>query len=226
MSIITNFSRETGTFDYDAFMDLEPIILSLNEGINFLEKEISLSKAYQEYNSKLEKDKTSIINNYVKNINNKVIELNKENKELKDKELNLEKKIENVKKKLFKENDEIEENINLEENEIKKLNKIFISKNIEIQSLENSNKKLKKINQYILEKIRVREEKEKKEKPKKCQNCGIFYLESNNLETSCSYHPGKIKYFSCRECGADEYYTCCLKCRECCRACKIGKHIS
>ena len=198
MSIISNISRETGTFDYDGFMDLEHIIISLNEGINSLNKELDLSIASQEYNSKLEKEKYSI----------------------------LEKKIENIKSKLKKEDDLIEENNILEEFNIKKINKIFLNKNNEIQSLENSNKKLKKINEYISEKIRIREEKEKKEKPKKCQNCGILFLESTNSETSCSYHPGKIKYFSCRQCGADEYFTCCLKCRECCSSCKIGKHIS
>ncbi len=226
MSIITNFSRETGTFDYDAFMDLEHVIISLNEGINSLEKEINLSKAYQEYNSKLEREKTSIIDNYVKNINYQVKELNKENKEIKDKQIMLEKKIESIKIKVVKEDDLNEENINFEEINIKKINNIFLNKNKEIESLENSNKKLKKINEYLSEKIRIREEKEKKEKPKKCQNCGILYLESTNSDTSCLYHPGKIKYFSCRQCGADEYYTCCLKCRECCSSCKKGKHIS
>ena len=226
MSIISNISRETGTFDYDGFMDLEHIIISLNEGINSLNKEIDLSIASQEYNSKLEKEKYSIIENYFKNINYQVKELNKENKEIKDKYNMLKKKIENIKSKLKKEDDLIEENNILEEFNIKKINKIFLNKNNEIQSLENSNKKLKKINEYISEKIRIREEKEKKEKPKKCQNCGILFLESTNSETSCSYHPGKIKYFSCRQCGADEYFTCCLKCRECCSSCKIGKHIS
>lgn len=111
-------------------------------------------------------------------------------------------------------------------NDFTKIKKMFSSKSKEIQLLQFSNNKLKKINEYISEKIRLREEKEKKEKQKKCQNCGTLFFESTNSENSCSYHPGKIKYFSCRQCGADEYYTCCLKCRECCPACKKGKHLS
>ena len=133
MSIITNFSRETGTFDYDAFMDLEHVIISLNDGINSLEKEINLSKAYQEYNSKLEKEKTSIIDNYVKNINYQVKELNKENKEIKDKQIMLEKKIESIKSKIIMEDDLQEENINFEEFNLKKINNIFLNKNKEIE---------------------------------------------------------------------------------------------
>ena len=232
MSELTNFSRETGTFDFDAFIDLEHIIISLNESINNLEKEINLSKAYNEYNFKLDKDKNFIVENFLKIVNYQVKDLNKENKEIKERQINLEKKIENIKNKLIKEDDEEEKLKNegniIEEdnNDFTKIKKMFSSKSKEIQLLQFSNNKLKKINEYISEKIRLREEKEKKEKQKKCQNCGTLFFESTNSENSCSYHPGKIKYFSCRQCGADEYYTCCLKCRECCPACKKGKHLS
>ena len=46
---------------------------------------------------------------------------------------------------------------------------------------------------------------------KTCSNCKFeFSLDkmSKNSQT-CIFHPGKIKYFSCKGCGDDEYYTCC-----------------
>jgi hypothetical protein len=43
---------------------------------------------------------------------------------------------------------------------------------------------------------------------------------------SCIYHPGKIKYFSCKGCGRDPYYECCSKCDECSSGCRITHHTS
>ena len=28
------------------------------------------------------------------------------------------------------------------------------------------------------------------------------------------YHPGLLRFFSCRGCGGDEYYNCCQKCKK------------
>ncbi|EAS06079.2 hypothetical protein TTHERM_00853180 (macronuclear) [Tetrahymena thermophila SB210] len=59
-----------------------------------------------------------------------------------------------------------------------------------------------------------------------CTNCKELFLPEQNHETACFYHPGKLKYFSCRTCGADDYYTCCLKCSRCCIGCANSAHIA
>lgn len=56
----------------------------------------------------------------------------------------------------------------------------------------------------------------------KCKN---KYREIDNEQGACVYHPGKLKYFSCKQCYADEYFTCCLLCRKCKKGCMVGKHI-
>jgi len=50
-------------------------------------------------------------------------------------------------------------------------------------------------------------------------------LVKGNNDLSCFYHPGKVKYYSCRGCGGDEYFTCCLKCSNCSAGCKKAKHV-
>jgi hypothetical protein len=53
-----------------------------------------------------------------------------------------------------------------------------------------------------------------------------FYLYSLTLfKTSCSYHHGRLKYYSCRGCGADEYFSCCNRCKQCLKGCRTGKHV-
>ncbi|CAD8109306.1 unnamed protein product [Paramecium primaurelia] len=56
-----------------------------------------------------------------------------------------------------------------------------------------------------------------------CVRCNITLKEGFNEET-CIFHPGKLKYFSCRTCGGDEYFTCCNQCRDCNPGCKKGLH--
>ena len=46
-----------------------------------------------------------------------------------------------------------------------------------------------------------------------------------NDKSLCYYHPRKIRYFSCRGCGADEYYICCNRCSRCSPGCKTDKHV-
>jgi regulator of replication initiation timing len=58
----------------------------------------------------------------------------------------------------------------------------------------------------------------------KCVNCGVFYAPKNNTDESCIFHPGHIRYFSCRGCGNDSYYECCSKCKTCCKGCKVTHH--
>ncbi|CAK71666.1 unnamed protein product (macronuclear) [Paramecium tetraurelia] len=56
-----------------------------------------------------------------------------------------------------------------------------------------------------------------------CVRCNVTLKEGFNEET-CVFHPGKLKYFSCRTCGGDEYFTCCNQCRDCNPGCKKGLH--
>lgn len=60
----------------------------------------------------------------------------------------------------------------------------------------------------------------------KCVNCREKYTLSKNFNNSCRYHPGKLKYFSCRSCGGDAFYDCCLKCKDCIKGCKVTHHTS
>ncbi|CAD8072768.1 unnamed protein product [Paramecium primaurelia] len=56
-----------------------------------------------------------------------------------------------------------------------------------------------------------------------CIRCSKRLQEGQNEQT-CIYHSGKLKYYSCRTCGADEYFTCCHQCRDCNSGCKVGLH--
>lgn len=60
----------------------------------------------------------------------------------------------------------------------------------------------------------------------RCINCKKSYTRNQNYTNSCNYHPGKLKYFSCRGCGADPYYECCMKCSVCSKGCKVTHHTS
>lgn len=60
----------------------------------------------------------------------------------------------------------------------------------------------------------------------KCANCKENYIPIKNYHSACRFHCGKLKYFSCRGCGADPYYDCCNKCKECSAGCKVGHHTS
>ena len=58
-----------------------------------------------------------------------------------------------------------------------------------------------------------------------CKNCFQKYTVLTNTKNSCSFHPGKTKYYYCKKCEADEFYTCCGCCSKCLPACKNGQHI-
>ena len=40
------------------------------------------------------------------------------------------------------------------------------------------------------------------------------------------YHKDKLKFYSCKDCGENEYYICCGVCGKCSRGCIITKHVS
>ena len=60
----------------------------------------------------------------------------------------------------------------------------------------------------------------------KCVNCRERYVPARNSDRACMYHPGKLRYFSCRGCGADPYYECCIRCKDCSKGCKVSHHTS
>lgn len=60
----------------------------------------------------------------------------------------------------------------------------------------------------------------------KCVNCRERYIPVKNFNRECVYHTGKLRYFSCRGCGGDPYYDCCLKCKNCTKGCKVANHTS
>jgi predicted nucleic acid-binding Zn-ribbon protein len=58
-----------------------------------------------------------------------------------------------------------------------------------------------------------------------CKNCFQKYTQLTNGKNSCSYHPGKSKYYYCKSCDSDEYFSCCHSCVRCKPACKVGQHM-
>jgi chromosome segregation ATPase len=58
-----------------------------------------------------------------------------------------------------------------------------------------------------------------------CKNCFQKYTQLTNSKNSCSYHPGKTKYYYCKSCESDEYFSCCQSCSRCNPACKVGQHV-
>jgi chromosome segregation ATPase len=60
----------------------------------------------------------------------------------------------------------------------------------------------------------------------KCKNCKISYSLNMNTESTCISHPGRLKFYSCRGCGGDEYWTCCMKCTKCNKGCRVSKHVA
>lgn len=59
----------------------------------------------------------------------------------------------------------------------------------------------------------------------RCKHCRKLFLQPSNHSEACEYHSGKLKFYSCKGCGRDAYNTCCNRCNECSRGCKLGRHI-
>ena len=57
-----------------------------------------------------------------------------------------------------------------------------------------------------------------------CKNCFQKYRLTDNHPGGCMYHSGKLRYLSCFECGALEYYTCCRVCSKCKPGCNTSLH--
>ncbi|TNV71903.1 hypothetical protein FGO68_gene2277 [Halteria grandinella] len=68
---------------------------------------------------------------------------------------------------------------------------------------------------------------------RKCINCkkDVNVRDENIDEASsptsshCVFHPGKLKFFSCKGCGGDEYHTCCNRCDNCNKGCRQQRHV-
>lgn len=70
---------------------------------------------------------------------------------------------------------------------------------IELNSLNEALKKSYKELNYSNEEIkRLRQEIILEEKEKQCINCHKYFHPKLNTNTSCSYHPRTVKYYSCK----------------------------
>ena len=57
-----------------------------------------------------------------------------------------------------------------------------------------------------------------------CKNCFQKYRLTDNHPGGCMYHSGRLRYLSCLECGALEYFTCCRVCSKCRPGCNTSLH--
>lgn len=106
----------------------------------------------------------------------------------------------------------------------KEINQILTGKDKTIDELIKQNQMLTLENKKLEKKLLEFEEKNNSQKT--CINCHENYYPKFNSGKLCIYHPGKLKYYSCKSCGADEYYTCCDKCTQCSKGCKKTNHVS
>lgn len=74
-------------------------------------------------------------------------------------------------------------------------------------------------------KLRANLDDDEASKEKICQRCHKLVKPKDNSETACIYHPGKMKFFSCKGCGSDEYNVCCMLCNVCSKGCRNDKHV-
>ncbi|CAK79930.1 unnamed protein product (macronuclear) [Paramecium tetraurelia] len=96
-------------------------------------------------------------------------------------------------------------------------------KNDVLKKLNGIEDNMGNLEKYLEEIQQITQEIESSPIMWKCIRCGFAQKEGQN-EASCTYHPGKLKYFSCRLCGQDEYFTCCNRCRDCLYGCTKGLH--
>ena len=104
-----------------------------------------------------------------------------------------------------------------------KLLQIFYSVVDTIKEYENSNSTLKLTTEDLhqdLERMNIGERI-----CKMCMHCKREFIPKQNKEGDCTYHSGKLKYYSCKGCGDDSYFNCCNKCLKCSEGCRRGKHI-
>lgn len=93
-----------------------------------------------------------------------------------------------------------------------------------LKSLEAQKYTLKIENDLVRQKILDAKERENREI--ECKNCKLKFVPFKNHNLACNYHPGKLKFYSCRTCGDDPYMTCCMTCKNCNGGCKTGHHVA
>lgn len=97
--------------------------------------------------------------------------------------------------------------------------KLFQSQLSVLADLKERSSQLEEHNNELRDKQALEDYKEKR-----CTNCKLMIVPKFNDENSCVYHPGRMKFFSCKGCGGDEYYLCCLMCSNCTPGCRKSKH--
>lgn len=106
----------------------------------------------------------------------------------------------------------------------KDLTQLYKQKDDIIEMLLKSNKKMEEGNTMLNDRLLIYEEENNR--MQFCIHCHLNFSKKNRDDQLCIYHPGELKYYSCRGCGGDEYYTCCLKCTKCSPGCRKSKHVS
>ncbi|CAK92766.1 unnamed protein product (macronuclear) [Paramecium tetraurelia] len=97
-------------------------------------------------------------------------------------------------------------------------------KDLHKQKEELGNQKNQLISQILESLAKYAELQLQKCSKKECQQCHLLYNPRTNYIDSCLFHSGKLKFYSCKKCGADDYYTCCNKCIRCSEGCKTNFH--
>eukprot|EP00330_Aristerostoma_sp_ATCC50986_P012708 CAMPEP_0114588076 /NCGR_PEP_ID=MMETSP0125-20121206/10876_1 /TAXON_ID=485358 ORGANISM="Aristerostoma sp., Strain ATCC 50986" /NCGR_SAMPLE_ID=MMETSP0125 /ASSEMBLY_ACC=CAM_ASM_000245 /LENGTH=160 /DNA_ID=CAMNT_0001784305 /DNA_START=238 /DNA_END=720 /DNA_ORIENTATION=- len=104
-----------------------------------------------------------------------------------------------------------------------KLDQVESAYEAEQKDMESQQSKLSTL---LDEKHRLEHELAGSTSPKECVRCRNEFLPLDNEEGACHYHPGRLLFYSCKGCGADEYYSCCNRCSKCSKGCREGKHAS
>jgi chromosome segregation ATPase len=94
----------------------------------------------------------------------------------------------------------------------------------QIKQLEAQNSRLVSENEALKQYFTELVKKELTET--KCKNCKKLFIIKQNSESSCISHPGRVKYYSCKGCGADPYHTCCNLCSNCSPGCRRSHHVA
>jgi len=192
-------------------------IWTLSREIEKLKKEVSLYSVYLQ-------SQTNDIQLYEKNISSHEIFHNAYNEETNNfNKVNFLfqlKYFENI-LKTVDDKDELLKVYDLFRNE---MNIVFSENDSNINNLNKVVFKHESLNKDLCDKTKKYEEEVNKSKF--CIHCHQYFVSKVNDDKSCLYHPGNLKYYSCRACGADEYYTCCMKCSNCIKGCKQTKHVA
>jgi len=93
----------------------------------------------------------------------------------------------------------------------------------EISELQRSSSEVSRQNKQLLDELSSYQSLEAQKT--KCKNCKKYYIPLLNKEGECKFHPGKLKFYSCRKCGGDAYFVCCRKCSSCSEGCRVSFHV-